>query len=138
MAIKPGLGRGKTSKNPPILSQEFLLQNHADIIASVAMVFVVGLTIQVSCSVMILVLTMWQFCQGSGALTCCHVVSDNRGKEHFGESFFFRSQQVRWPMCSSRCTTMLLARNQVTSILLAFHSPMNLATRTTLLSSFTL
>ncbi|KAL5286225.1 TRAM1 family protein [Megaselia abdita] len=46
MAIKPGLGRKTSSKNPPILSQEFVIQNHADIIASVAMIFVVGLTIQ--------------------------------------------------------------------------------------------
>jgi len=42
MAIKPGIGR-KTSKNPPILSHEFIIQNHADIISCVAMVFVVGL-----------------------------------------------------------------------------------------------
>lgn len=47
MAIKPGLGRKSNSKNPPIFSQEFVIQNHADIIASVAMVFVVGLTVQV-------------------------------------------------------------------------------------------
>lgn len=62
MAIKPGLGRKTSSKNPPILSQEFVIQNHADIIASVAMIFVVGLTIQVSwsCVVMMLVLSMWQ------------------------------------------------------------------------------
>merc|ERR1711881_309606 len=36
------------SKNPPILSHEFVIQNHADIVACVAMVFVVGLMFQVS------------------------------------------------------------------------------------------
>lgn len=43
MAIKPGLGARKTNKNPPILSHEFVIQNHADIISCVAMVFVLGL-----------------------------------------------------------------------------------------------
>jgi len=41
--------RGKKStKNPPIMSHEFVIQNHADIVACVAMVFVVGLMFQVS------------------------------------------------------------------------------------------
>jgi len=43
MAVK-----GKKTKNPPILSHEFVIQNHADIVACVAMVFVVGLMFQVS------------------------------------------------------------------------------------------
>ncbi|XP_004529334.1 translocating chain-associated membrane protein 1-like 1 [Ceratitis capitata] len=43
MAIKPGMGRKSSSKNPPILSHEFVIQNHADIISCVAMIFVVGL-----------------------------------------------------------------------------------------------
>lgn len=43
MAIKPGMGRKSNNKNPPILSHEFVIQNHADIISCVAMVFVVGL-----------------------------------------------------------------------------------------------
>lgn len=43
MAIKPGMGRKTTNKNPPILSHEFVIQNHADIISCVAMVFVLGL-----------------------------------------------------------------------------------------------
>ncbi|XP_055855121.1 translocating chain-associated membrane protein 1 [Episyrphus balteatus] len=43
MAIKPGMGRKSSNKNPPILSHEFVIQNHADIISCVAMVFVVGL-----------------------------------------------------------------------------------------------
>jgi translocating chain-associated membrane protein 1 len=41
-------GRRSSNKNPPILSHEFVIQNHADIVACVAMVFVVGLMFQVS------------------------------------------------------------------------------------------
>lgn len=48
MAIKPGLVRKTSSKNPPFLSHEFVIQNHADIVSCVAMVFVVGLMVQVS------------------------------------------------------------------------------------------
>ena len=40
--------RKTSSKNPPILSHEFVIQNHADIVSCVAMVFVVGLMFQVS------------------------------------------------------------------------------------------
>merc|ERR1711981_681250 len=40
--------KGKKTKNPPILSHEFIIQNHADIVACVAMGFVVGLMFQVS------------------------------------------------------------------------------------------
>lgn len=36
----------KNTKNPPIMSHEFIIQNHADIVACVAMVFVVGLMFQ--------------------------------------------------------------------------------------------
>jgi translocating chain-associated membrane protein 1 len=42
---KPGSKKDK--KNPPILSHEFVIQNHADIVSCVAMVFVVGLMVQV-------------------------------------------------------------------------------------------
>jgi len=44
MAVK----RRTNTKNPPILSHEFIIQNHADIVACVAMVFVVGLMFQVT------------------------------------------------------------------------------------------
>jgi len=40
--------RGKSSKNPPILSHEFIIQNHADIVSCVAMVLVIGLMFQVT------------------------------------------------------------------------------------------
>ena len=44
MAVK----RRTTNKNPPILSHDFIIQNHADIVACIAMVFVVGLMFQVT------------------------------------------------------------------------------------------
>eukprot|EP00094_Tigriopus_californicus_P007550 TCALIF_07270-PA protein Name:"Similar to tram1l1 Translocating chain-associated membrane protein 1-like 1 (Xenopus laevis)" AED:0.03 eAED:0.03 QI:0/0/0/1/1/1/2/0/375 len=40
--------RRTNTKNPPMFSHEFVIQNHADIVACVAMVFVVGLMFQVS------------------------------------------------------------------------------------------
>ncbi|XP_043284623.1 translocating chain-associated membrane protein 1 [Venturia canescens] len=41
-------GRKSSNKNPPILSHEFVIQNHADIVSCVAMVFVVGLMVQIT------------------------------------------------------------------------------------------
>lgn len=38
--------RGKSNKSPPILSHEFVIQNHADIVSCVAMVLVIGLMFQ--------------------------------------------------------------------------------------------
>lgn len=46
LRLKP-FGNKKDKKNPPILSHEFVIQNHADIVSCVAMVFVVGLMMQV-------------------------------------------------------------------------------------------
>lgn len=45
VAIK---GRKNSNKNPPIFSHEFMIQNHADIVSCIAMVFVIGLMVQVS------------------------------------------------------------------------------------------
>lgn len=45
--MKPG-SRKSSNKNPPVLSHEFIIQNHADIVSCVAMLFVVGLMIQVT------------------------------------------------------------------------------------------
>lgn len=47
MGVKPAIGR-KSNKNPPIFSHEFVIQNHADIVSCVVMVFLVGLMVQVS------------------------------------------------------------------------------------------
>lgn len=46
MAIKPSQLRKLSSKNAPILSHEFVIQNHADIVSCFAIVFVVGLLVQ--------------------------------------------------------------------------------------------
>lgn len=43
-----GLKRRSGTKNPPIFSSEFFIQNHADIVSCIAMVFVIGLLFQVS------------------------------------------------------------------------------------------
>lgn len=46
MVVKPAIGR-KSNKSPPIFSHEFVIQNHADIVSCVVMVFLVGLMVQV-------------------------------------------------------------------------------------------
>lgn len=46
MGVKPAIGR-KPNKNPPIFSHEFVIQNHADIVSCMVMVFLVGLMVQV-------------------------------------------------------------------------------------------
>jgi len=38
--------RKNSTKNPPILSHEFIIQNHADIVSCIAMVFVIGIMVQ--------------------------------------------------------------------------------------------
>lgn len=53
MAIKPGITRKASNKNPPFFSHEFVIQNHADIVSCVAMVFVVGLMLPVSIIILI-------------------------------------------------------------------------------------
>lgn len=44
---KMGMRRPRSTKNPPVFSHEFFIQNHADIVSCVAMVFVIGLMFQV-------------------------------------------------------------------------------------------
>ncbi|XP_065572826.1 translocating chain-associated membrane protein 1-like 1 isoform X1 [Artemia franciscana] len=46
MPMKPV--KSSSKKSPPILSHEFVLQNHADIVSCVAMVFIIGLMFQVT------------------------------------------------------------------------------------------
>ena len=47
MVVKPR--KSGSTKNPPIFSHEFVIQNHADIVSCIAMLFVVGLMFQVTC-----------------------------------------------------------------------------------------
>lgn len=60
---KMPLRRPTKTKNPPILSHEFVIQNHADIVSCVAMVFVVGLMFQV----------FWAGCEAGHMLSRKHV-----------------------------------------------------------------
>ncbi|CAH1775643.1 unnamed protein product [Owenia fusiformis] len=53
-----GLRRPNKQKNPPVFSHEFVIQNHADIVSCVAMVFVVGLMFQATNPVASLFVTM--------------------------------------------------------------------------------
>lgn len=39
--------RKKSSKTPPVLSHEFIIQNHADIVSCLAMLFLLGLMFEV-------------------------------------------------------------------------------------------
>ena len=39
----------KKKQSPPVMSHEFIIQNHADILACVAIVIVAGLLTEVSC-----------------------------------------------------------------------------------------
>ncbi|PVD32561.1 hypothetical protein C0Q70_08002 [Pomacea canaliculata] len=50
--------RSKSSKNPPIFSHDFFIQNHADIVSCVAMVFVIGLMFQATSPVASLFVAM--------------------------------------------------------------------------------
>ena len=38
----------KSTKKPPVLSHEFIIQNHADIVSCVMVVFVLGMIVPVS------------------------------------------------------------------------------------------
>ncbi|XP_060573624.1 translocating chain-associated membrane protein 1-like isoform X1 [Ruditapes philippinarum] len=53
-----GMRRGRSNKNPPVFSHEFVIQNHADITSCVAMVFVIGLMFQATSPVASLFVTL--------------------------------------------------------------------------------
>ncbi|XP_076868468.1 translocating chain-associated membrane protein 1 [Brachyhypopomus gauderio] len=50
--------RKKNNKNPPVLSHEFIIQNHADIVSCVAMVFLLGLMFEVTSKIAVLFITV--------------------------------------------------------------------------------
>ncbi|XP_038622629.1 translocating chain-associated membrane protein 1 isoform X1 [Tachyglossus aculeatus] len=50
--------RKKSSKNPPVLSHEFVLQNHADIVSCVAMVFLLGLMFEITAKAAVIFVTL--------------------------------------------------------------------------------
>ncbi|XP_064201626.1 translocating chain-associated membrane protein 1-like 1 [Anguilla rostrata] len=52
------MGIRKKNKNPPILSHDFIIQNHADIVSCIALLFVVGLLFEVTSHVAGLFITV--------------------------------------------------------------------------------
>ncbi|KAF5923840.1 translocating chain-associated membrane protein 1-like 1 [Diceros bicornis minor] len=50
--------RKKSTKNPPVLSHEFILQNHADLVACVGMFFVLGLMFEGTAEASIVFITL--------------------------------------------------------------------------------
>ncbi|MBN3278616.1 TR1L1 protein, partial [Polyodon spathula] len=50
--------RKKTNKNPSVFSHEFIIQNHADIVSCVAMVFLLGLMFEVTAKFAVLFVTV--------------------------------------------------------------------------------
>ncbi|XP_072323688.1 translocating chain-associated membrane protein 1 isoform X2 [Scyliorhinus torazame] len=52
------MGLRKKSKNPPVLSHEFIIQNHADIVSCVAMVFLLGLMFEMTAKMAVSFVTL--------------------------------------------------------------------------------
>uniref|UniRef100_A0A8C5MNT3 TLC domain-containing protein n=1 Tax=Leptobrachium leishanense TaxID=445787 RepID=A0A8C5MNT3_9ANUR len=50
--------RKKTSKTPPVLSHEFIIQNHADIVSCLAMIFLLGLMFEISAKMAVMFVTL--------------------------------------------------------------------------------
>ncbi|XP_053571089.1 translocating chain-associated membrane protein 1 [Bombina bombina] len=50
--------RKKTNKNPPVLSHEFVIQNHADIVSCLAMVFLLGLMFEITAKMTVMFVTL--------------------------------------------------------------------------------
>ncbi|XP_011606218.1 translocating chain-associated membrane protein 1 isoform X2 [Takifugu rubripes] len=50
--------RKKTNKNPPVMSHEFIIQNHADIVSCVAMVFLLGLMFEITSKFAVIFITV--------------------------------------------------------------------------------
>ncbi|NP_001086625.1 translocating chain-associated membrane protein 1-like 1 [Xenopus laevis] len=50
--------RKKSSKTPPVLSHEFIIQNHADIVSCLAMVFLLGLMFEITAKAAVMFVTL--------------------------------------------------------------------------------
>uniref|UniRef100_A0A6I8R9H3 Translocating chain-associated membrane protein n=1 Tax=Xenopus tropicalis TaxID=8364 RepID=A0A6I8R9H3_XENTR len=50
--------RKKNSKTPPVLSHEFIIQNHADIVSCLAMVFLLGLMFEITAKMAVMFVTL--------------------------------------------------------------------------------
>ncbi|RVE58777.1 hypothetical protein OJAV_G00198220 [Oryzias javanicus] len=53
-----GIRKKTTNKNPPVLSHEFVIQNHADIVSCVAMVFLLGLMFEITSKFAVIFITV--------------------------------------------------------------------------------
>ncbi|XP_029447307.1 translocating chain-associated membrane protein 1 [Rhinatrema bivittatum] len=53
-----GLRGRRANKNPPVLSQEFVLQNHADIVSCLAMLFLLALMFEISAKIAVPFVTL--------------------------------------------------------------------------------
>ncbi|KAK6293273.1 hypothetical protein J4Q44_G00367740 [Coregonus suidteri] len=71
--------RKKTNKNPPVLSHEFVIQNHADIVSCVAMVFLLGLMFEVTSKVAVLFITV----QYNVTISANEGLPEESGVNHF-------------------------------------------------------
>ncbi|BFZ21217.1 hypothetical protein BsWGS_24256 [Bradybaena similaris] len=81
--------RSKSSKNPPIFSSEFLIQNHADIVSCIAMVFIIGLMFQATSPVASLFITMQHNLTINDSHSVQHTVYSPGSKDLFAVSFYF-------------------------------------------------
>ncbi|KAM9333597.1 translocating chain-associated membrane protein 1 [Pholidichthys leucotaenia] len=53
-----GIRKKSSNKNPPVMSHEFVIQNHADIVSCVAMVFLLGLMFEATSKFAVLFITV--------------------------------------------------------------------------------
>lgn len=85
--------RKKTNKNPPVLSHEFVIQNHADIVSCVAMVFLLGLMFEVSPHVEWLILNCGSF-EGCSAGKVRGIIA--RMNAEYSQSVLMRTDMAVW------------------------------------------
>lgn len=85
--------RKKTNKNPPVLSHEFIIQNHADIVSCVAMVFLLGLMFEVSPHVEWLILNCGSL-EGCSAGKVRGIIA--RRNAEYSQSVLMRTDMAVW------------------------------------------
>ncbi|KAH9496700.1 Translocating chain-associated membrane protein 1-like 1 [Bulinus truncatus] len=81
--------RSKSSKNPPIFSHEFFIQNHADIVSCIAMVFIIGLMFQATSPVASLFITMQNNITVNDSANIEHIVYSTGSRDLFAVFFYF-------------------------------------------------
>lgn len=62
MVVRPS----RKTKSPPVMSHEFVIQNHADIVSCVAMVFIIGLMVQITTPLATIFLIPQHMVDGTG------------------------------------------------------------------------